>query len=145
MVERSGSMFPDLHHFNLRGAARHSRNVCHPAQPSRAPRRQISPAFPKSRATVQKGATSPASTPIARLNPPPGHSLTDPNSIQLKVIVMSDAKIAELEKKIVALTTHVTRLEDVQEIRKVQHKYGYYIDKCLYPCPSFLFPPPTSR
>ena len=46
---------------------------------------------------------------------------------------MSDAKIAELEKKIEALTNHVTRLEDVQEIRKVQHKYGYYIDKCLLP------------
>jgi len=45
---------------------------------------------------------------------------------------MSDAKIAELEKKIETLTRHVTRLEDVQEIRKVQHKYGYYIDKCLY-------------
>jgi hypothetical protein len=45
--------------------------------------------------------------------------------------IMSDAKIAELEKQIEALTQHVTRLEDVQEIRKVQHKYGYYIDKCL--------------
>jgi hypothetical protein len=46
---------------------------------------------------------------------------------------MSEAKLAELEKKIEALTKQVTRLEDVQEIRKVQHKYGYYIDKCLYP------------
>jgi SnoaL-like domain len=45
---------------------------------------------------------------------------------------MSEAKIAELEKKIEALTKHVTRLDDVQEIRKVQHKYGYYIDKCLF-------------
>jgi len=45
---------------------------------------------------------------------------------------MADAKITELEKKIEALTKHVTRLEDLQEIRKVQHKYGYYIDKCLY-------------
>jgi len=44
---------------------------------------------------------------------------------------MGDAKIAELEKKIDALTKHITRLEDVQEIRKTQHKYGYYIDKCL--------------
>jgi hypothetical protein len=46
--------------------------------------------------------------------------------------IMSEAKIAELEKKIEALTKHVTRLDDVQEIRKVQHKYGYYIDKCLF-------------
>ena len=46
---------------------------------------------------------------------------------------MSDAQIPELEKKIDALTTHITRLEDVQEIRKTQHKYGYYIDKCLHP------------
>jgi hypothetical protein len=48
-----------------------------------------------------------------------------------QIVIMADAKIAELEKKIEALTEHVTRLEDLQEIRKVQHKYGYYIDKCL--------------
>jgi hypothetical protein len=45
---------------------------------------------------------------------------------------MADERIVELEKKLAALETHVTRLDDVQEIRKVQHKYGYYIDKCLY-------------
>jgi len=54
---------------------------------------------------------------------------------------MSDAKITELEKKLETLTKHVIRLEDVQEIRKVQHKYGYYIDKCLSlpPPPNLLY------
>src|SRR5579859_1364266 len=45
---------------------------------------------------------------------------------------MSDDRIAQLEKKLEALTRHVTDLEAIQEIRKTQHKYGYYIDKCLY-------------
>jgi hypothetical protein len=50
---------------------------------------------------------------------------------------MSSDRVAELERKVEALTRHVLDLEAVQEIRKTQHKYGYYIDKCLYllPCP----------
>jgi SnoaL-like domain len=62
---------------------------------------------------------------------PPSHP-----SLPFLLAIMSEAKIAELEKKIEALTKHVTRLDDVQEIRKVQHKYGYYIDKCLFVPPS---------
>lgn len=60
---------------------------------------------------------------------------------------MSDDRVAQLEKKLEALTRHVTNLEAVQEIRKTQHKYGYYIDKCLYPSiPSRMpqFPCPMS-
>ena len=45
---------------------------------------------------------------------------------------MSSDRVAELERKVEALTRHVLDLEAVQEIRKTQHKYGYYIDKCLY-------------
>jgi hypothetical protein len=43
-----------------------------------------------------------------------------------------DAKIAALEKKIEELAHRVGVLEDIHAIRRVQHAYGYYMDKCLY-------------
>ena len=43
-----------------------------------------------------------------------------------------DAKIAALEKKIEELAHRVGVLEDIHFIRRVQHAYGYYMDKCLY-------------
>lgn len=45
---------------------------------------------------------------------------------------MSDTRIAALEAQITALTNRVTICEDEAAIRKLQHLYGYLIDKCLY-------------
>lgn len=46
---------------------------------------------------------------------------------------MSDAnRIAELEQKLEALTRRVSITEDELAVRKLQHLYGYLIDKCLY-------------
>ncbi|KEZ45541.1 hypothetical protein SAPIO_CDS1875 [Scedosporium apiospermum] len=44
---------------------------------------------------------------------------------------MGDA-IIKLEQTVEALRKEVIRLSDQEEIRKLQYKYGYYIDKCLY-------------
>ena len=44
----------------------------------------------------------------------------------------SDKKVQELEKKLAALANQVGILEDEQAIRKLQHSYGYYLDKCIY-------------
>lgn len=43
-----------------------------------------------------------------------------------------EARIQELEQKVEQLANHVGILEDVHAIRRLQHAYGYYIDKCLY-------------
>lgn len=43
---------------------------------------------------------------------------------------MSDPSVKELVDEVRALRKRVTELEDVNEIRKLQFKYGYYIDKC---------------
>jgi hypothetical protein len=40
--------------------------------------------------------------------------------------------IRSLEEKLEKLTAQVGILEDQQEVRKLQHKYGYYLDQCLY-------------
>lgn len=46
---------------------------------------------------------------------------------------MADAdRIAALEKQVAALTGRLARQEDEQAVRKLQHLYGYLIDKCLY-------------
>jgi SnoaL-like domain len=45
---------------------------------------------------------------------------------------MSDDRIAALEAAVAALTKRVTVCEDEQSVRKLQHLYGYLIDKCLY-------------
>jgi SnoaL-like domain len=45
---------------------------------------------------------------------------------------MSDDRYAALEAQIAALMRRVTVCEDEQAVRKLQHLYGYLIDKCLY-------------
>ncbi|KAM5353444.1 hypothetical protein ACJ41O_000094 [Fusarium nematophilum] len=40
--------------------------------------------------------------------------------------------IAELQRTVELLRGEVTRLSDQEEVRKLQYKYGYYLDKCLY-------------
>ncbi len=44
----------------------------------------------------------------------------------------SDKKVQDLEKKLAALANQVGILEDEQAVRKLQHTYGYYLDKCIY-------------
>jgi hypothetical protein len=41
-------------------------------------------------------------------------------------------RIDALQRQIASLKHNVDRLEDLNEIRKLQHAYGYYLDKCLY-------------
>lgn len=41
-------------------------------------------------------------------------------------------RIAALEAQVQELKQHVTLLEDVNAIRRLQYAYGYFIDKCLY-------------
>ncbi|TPX15918.1 uncharacterized protein E0L32_000252 [Thyridium curvatum] len=41
-------------------------------------------------------------------------------------------EVAELKQTLEALQKEVVRLRDQEEIRKIQYKYGYYLDKCLY-------------
>src|SRR5690606_5938263 len=41
-------------------------------------------------------------------------------------------KVRKLERRIEELAERVGILEDEQAIRKLQHSYGYYLDKCLY-------------
>ena len=54
---------------------------------------------------------------------------------------MSEDRIAALESQIAALTKRVTVCEDEQAVRKLQHLYGYLIDKCLYNETVDLFTP----
>ncbi|EJT79458.1 hypothetical protein GGTG_04542 [Gaeumannomyces tritici R3-111a-1] len=41
-------------------------------------------------------------------------------------------EVAQLRQTVEALQKEVTRLNDQEEIRKLQYTYGYYLDKCLY-------------
>jgi hypothetical protein len=41
-------------------------------------------------------------------------------------------RVGALEQELASLKEHVGRLDDLNEIRKLQHAYGYYLDKCLY-------------
>ena len=46
---------------------------------------------------------------------------------------MSDSdRIATLEAQVAELGRRLTVREDELDIRKLQHLYGYLIDKCLY-------------
>jgi hypothetical protein len=47
---------------------------------------------------------------------------------------MADAstEVAALRKQVEELSRSVAILQDVHAIRKLQHAYGYYLDKCLY-------------
>ncbi|OCL10792.1 hypothetical protein AOQ84DRAFT_387269 [Glonium stellatum] len=42
------------------------------------------------------------------------------------------SEVAELKQLVESLRKEVTRLSDQEEVRKLQYKYGYYLDKCLY-------------
>ncbi|HEY0598245.1 nuclear transport factor 2 family protein, partial [Sphingopyxis sp.] len=41
-------------------------------------------------------------------------------------------RIAVLEKQVAELARRLVVQEDEQAVRKLQHLYGYLIDKCLY-------------
>jgi hypothetical protein len=45
---------------------------------------------------------------------------------------MADDLLRSLTDQVNALARRIVNLEDVHAIRTLQHKYGYYIDKCLY-------------
>ena len=44
----------------------------------------------------------------------------------------SSKRETELQKQVEQLTNQLGILEDVHAIRKLQHAYGYYLDKCIY-------------
>ena len=43
-----------------------------------------------------------------------------------------EEKVKELEKQLHEVRHQVGMLEDINAVRHLQYKYGYYIDKCLY-------------
>ncbi|KAI0480255.1 hypothetical protein GGR56DRAFT_625268 [Xylariaceae sp. FL0804] len=43
-----------------------------------------------------------------------------------------DQDVADLKKEVSLLRRELQRVSDEAEVRKVHHKYGYYLDKCLY-------------
>ena len=43
-----------------------------------------------------------------------------------------DSQMKALEQKVDKLSRELTEVHDELKIRKLQHAYGYYIDKCLY-------------
>ena len=46
---------------------------------------------------------------------------------------MTDAeKFSALEEKIEQMANEIGMLQDVHQIRRLQHAYGYYLDKGLY-------------
>jgi hypothetical protein len=46
---------------------------------------------------------------------------------------MTDAdRISALEKQVAQMSHEIGILQDTHAVRCLQHKYGYYIDKCLY-------------
>jgi hypothetical protein len=42
------------------------------------------------------------------------------------------ADLSALVRQVEQLANEVGRLNDVHAVRKLQHAYGYYLDKCLY-------------
>ncbi len=42
------------------------------------------------------------------------------------------SRIEALEQQLTAMSNRLGLVEDLQAIRKLQHAYGYYMDKCLY-------------
>lgn len=48
-----------------------------------------------------------------------------------RAVPTTDA-VNRLERQVAELTNEVDILRDEQSIRKLQHAYGYYLDKCLY-------------
>ena len=45
---------------------------------------------------------------------------------------MVEERIVALQRQVEQLTDRVGMLEDVHAIRRLQHAYGYFIDKCMY-------------
>jgi len=45
---------------------------------------------------------------------------------------MQDDELPALKKQVEQLSNQIGILEDTNAIRKLQHAYGYYLDKCLY-------------
>ena len=46
---------------------------------------------------------------------------------------MSDSKMLEdLQAQVRDMSAELNRLSDINAIRRIQHAYGYYIDRCLY-------------
>ncbi|KAL1649612.1 hypothetical protein SLS58_001669 [Diplodia intermedia] len=45
---------------------------------------------------------------------------------------MAEDQVAKLQEQVEALTKRVNKVQDEAEVRKLHHKYGYYLDKCLY-------------
>ena len=41
-------------------------------------------------------------------------------------------RITALEKQVAQMSQEIGILQDTHAVRCLQHKYGYYIDKCLY-------------
>jgi hypothetical protein len=49
-----------------------------------------------------------------------------------EVSVSDDERIAAMERQMELMAARLATLEDVEAIRKLQHAFGYYLDKCLY-------------
>ncbi|GME23720.1 hypothetical protein GTA08_BOTSDO13696 [Neofusicoccum parvum] len=45
---------------------------------------------------------------------------------------MAESQVAQLQAQVEALTQRLNKVQDEAEVRKLHHKYGYYLDKCLY-------------
>lgn len=45
---------------------------------------------------------------------------------------VKSSEFQALKKQVEAMSNQIGMLEDVNAIRKLQHAYGYYLDKCLY-------------
>jgi len=43
-----------------------------------------------------------------------------------------EQEFAELKAQVQALSKQLNRVSEEAEVRKIHHKYGYYLDKCLY-------------
>ena len=46
--------------------------------------------------------------------------------------MLNPDELTELKNQVARLANEVALLGDAQAIRKLQHAYGYYLDKCLY-------------
>jgi|GEM_PF-140902 len=48
------------------------------------------------------------------------------------VPVSHDERVLAMERQMELMAARLTMLEDIEEIRRLQHAYGYYLDKFLY-------------
>ena len=44
----------------------------------------------------------------------------------------NEDQLQSLQKQVEEISNQVGILQDEQAVRKLQHSYGYYLDKCLY-------------